>query len=193
MVAKLRILVVAAALALLVPSFAQAAGGSYAFDGGTPKEQAQVRAALNASAFNWSIVPATITVHIGEGQDSEASPGNIWLDSDLLDSGRFSWGTVQHEYAHQVDFFLFDDATRAQLQTTLGAKAWCWDVAGLAHSDYGCERFASTLAWAYWPSADNSMRPTSPRDESAATSPAALRALLGQLIGAPTTLQLKRG
>jgi hypothetical protein len=192
MIGKLRILVVAAVVALLVPTFAQAAGGSYVFDGGTPKEQAQVRAALNVSAFDWSVVPATITVHIGGGQDSEASPGNIWLDADLLDSGRFSWGTVQHEYAHQVDFFLFNDATRAQLGASLGGNDWCWDVAGLAHSDYGCERFASTLAWAYWPSNDNSMRPTSPRDESAAMAPAAFRALLGQLIGAPTALPLKR-
>ena len=31
-------------------------------------------------------------------------PGQIWLDASLLDSGRFSWGVVQHEYAHQVDF-----------------------------------------------------------------------------------------
>jgi hypothetical protein len=95
---------------------------------------------------------------------------------------------VQHEYAHQVDFFLLDDAKRALLLDRLGGADWCYSAPGLAHSAYGCERFASTLAWAYWPNAANTMRPASPRDESAAMAPASFRALLASLIGAPTTL-----
>jgi hypothetical protein len=184
----LRLAIFGAFFALLLPSLARAAGGSYVFDGGTPAEQAQVRAALDASSFDWSLVPATITIHITPAQSSEATRGNIWLDPRLLDAGRFAWGTVQHEYAHQVDYFLLDDATRAELQSVLGGVDWCYSLTGLAHAQHGCERFASTLAWAYWPVAANSMRPTSATDESAAMQPAQFRALLNGLIGAPRTL-----
>jgi len=159
----LRCALIAAFAALALSGVAQAAGGNYVFDGGTPKEQAQVRSALNASAFNWSLVPAQITVHIAPGLGtSDASPGELWLDSALLDSGVFSWGVVQHEYAHQVDFFLLDDAKRAALAPELGGQSW-WRGAGapLGHGQLTCERFASTLAWAYWPSARNSMKPQS--------------------------------
>ena len=50
---------------------------------------------------------------------------------------------------------------------------------------YGCERFASTLAWAYWPNAQNSMKPAGAKDESAAMAPAKFRQLMGIMIGAP--------
>lgn len=86
----------------------------YRFDGGTVSQRSQVRAALRASSFDWSVVPAVVTVHIVRGLgNSEAAPGEIWLDADLLDSGTFAWGVVQHEYAHQVDFFVLDDHVRA--------------------------------------------------------------------------------
>ncbi|SRR5258708_17430353 len=119
---------------------------------------------------------------------TEATTGHIWLDAGLLDAGMFSWGTVQHEYAHEVDFFLLDSAKRQLLQTLIGGKDWCYGVSGLAHSDYGCERFASTLAWAYWPSASNTMKPASSKDESAAMDPAKFRELLTSVIGAPNTV-----
>ncbi len=172
---------------LAVAGQAHAAGGNYTIVGGAATEQEQVQEALAASAFDWSLVPAQITIYIAPGLTSEATPGNIWLDANLLDSGRFSWGVVQHEYAHQVDFFLLDADKRALLQRLLGAKDWCYGVSGLPHSAYGCERFASTLAWAYWPSPDNSMQPTSKADEAAAMPPPQFRALLSQLIGAPAT------
>lgn len=180
------------AIVLLLPALAAlgssggalAAGGNYVFAGGTAYEQQQVRQALAISAFDWSVVPAQITIHIAENVDSEATPGQIWLDSALLDSGEFSWGVVQHEYAHQVEFELFDDATRARLDTLLGGVVWYPTIAGLKHEQYGCERFASTLAWAYWPSTQNSMKPTSsPTDESAAMPPAQFRALMASLLG----------
>ena len=183
----LRCALTAAFAALALSGVAQAAGGNYVFDGGTPKEQAQVRSALNVSAFNWSLVPAQITVHIAPGfGTSDATPGELWLDSALLDSGVFSWGVVQHEYAHQVDFFLLDDAKRAALAPQLGGQSW-WQGAGapLAHGQLTCERFASTLAWAYWPSARNSMKPQSRNDESSAMAPAAFRALIAQVLAAP--------
>jgi len=176
-------------LLLSVPG-AEAAGGHYVFDGGTPREQLQVRRALDASSFPWSVVPARITIHIVRGiPTSEASRGEIWLDAALLDSGEFSWGVVQHEYAHQVDFFLLDDTKRAQLTPLLGGAAWWAGTSPslapngtLAHAQLTSERFASTLAWSYWQSRANSMQPRSAADESAAMAPAAFRLLLSQTL-----------
>lgn len=173
-------------------AFAQSAlagGGSYAFTGGTPKQQATVHSALEASSFSWGLIPRTIAIHIGAFGDSYSTYGHVYLDTSLLDSGRFAWGVVQHEMAHQVDFFLFDDAKRSQLLTVLGGADWCYSIAGLKHSQYGCERFASELAWAYWPSPDNSMKPTGPNDEAAGLPVAQFRAVLTQLIGAPVIAQ----
>ncbi len=171
---------------LSFPAIASAGGGRYVFDGGTQAERAQVHAALEASTFDWNIVPGTITVHIARGlPNSEALPGEIWLDAALLDAGVFSWGIVQHEYAHQVDFALFSDASHAALTARLGATAWCYgDAPGLRHSQYGCERFASTLAWAYWQSPENCMKPSEVAGaESGGMAPAAFRALLTSLLG----------
>jgi hypothetical protein len=173
------ILLLSAAWILGSASPAAAAGGNYVFSGGTAAQQGQVKLALDASAFDWSLVPQQVVI-------------NIWLDAGLLDAGMFSWGVVQHEYAHQVDFFLLDDAKRALLETELGGSDWCYGLPGLAHDKYGCERFASTLAWAYWPNAQNSMKPVNAKDESAAMAPAKFRQLMGIMIGAPTTLPLEK-
>jgi hypothetical protein len=62
----------------------------------------------------------------------------------------------------------------------------CYSVPGLKHSDYGCERFASELAWAYWPSPDNSLKPASSQDEAGALPIAQFRAVLAQLLGVPS-------
>jgi hypothetical protein len=169
---------------LAFPAPALAVGGRYVFVGGTPAERAQVLAALDASSFDWSVVPQTITIHIARGVESEARPGQIWLSSALVDSGRFSWGTIQHEYAHQVDYFLLDPVARAALTTQLGGFTW-WTRAELPHAWAGAERFASTLAWAYWPSADNALRPTSRYDEAAALPPPQFRALVSRLLNRP--------
>ena len=109
-----------------------------------------------------------MTIHVGRYGVSESTPGHLWLDRGLLASGGFAWATVMDEYAHQVDFFVLDPTRRALLQQRLGASAWCYEVSGLAHGAHGCERFASMVAWAYWPSLDNPYRPASPADESAA-------------------------
>jgi hypothetical protein len=196
MVLRLQVLFATALATLALPVAAHAVNGNYLFDGGTAAEHAQVRDALGASAFDWSLVPAQITIHIARGATSQAIRGQIWLDADLLDAGRFSWGVVQHEYGHQVDFFLLDDAKRSQLAAVLGGKAW-WNPGAasslapnrtLRHGQLTSERFASTLAWAYWPSPDNALRPQTRTDESAAVQPAAFRGLLAQLIGAPAAL-----
>jgi hypothetical protein len=171
-----------AVCALSSPTSAQGVGGHYAFDGGTPREQRQVVRALEVSEFHWDAVPGPVVIHIERGAESRAIRGHIWLDADVLEAGSFGWGVVQHEYAHQVDFVLFDDADRAMLLRKLGGRSWCSDDPHLRHEDLGCERFASTLAWAYWPSPENCMRPEGAGDESAAFPPAQFRALVSELI-----------
>ena len=178
--------------ALALTGTAAARGGRYVFDGGTPRQQAQVRAALEVSAFDWNVVPATIAIHVQRGTDTYASRGEIWIDSALLNSGTFSWGPIQHEYAHQVDFYLLTDEQRAELNALLHGKVWSHDAStalhGPDHASLGAERFASTLAWSYWPSRANSLRPTSKKDESAAMSPPRFRALLAQMLGIPNPI-----
>ena len=60
------------------------------------------------------------------------------------------------------------------------------------HAQLASERFASTLAWAYWPSPYNSLRPQSQTDEAAAMKPAAFRSLLARLTGAPVVPPAKK-
>jgi len=176
------------------PVCADAGAPAVAFDGGTPTQHATVRRALAASSFPWEIVPARVVIHVRAGVLPHAVPGEIWLDSHLLDAGRFSWAVVQHEFAHQVDFFLLDDAKRATIAARLGGNG-LWAARGLAfapggtvaHGDLTAERFASTLTWAYWPSRANVLRPESPNDESAALPPAAFRALVASVLEVTNT------
>lgn len=172
-------LLAATAALLLSAAPAHAGGGTYAFAGGTGFQREQVRRALDASSFPWSVVPGRVVIHVIPGHDSEATPGHVWIDANLLDGTSFGWGVVQHEYAHQIDFLLFDDATRRRLNAALGGDTWYQSG---AHGAAGVERFASTLAWAYWTSPDNAMAPTSPGDESAALPPAAFRALITSVL-----------
>lgn len=158
------------------PAFAR--GATVTFTGGSAAERSQVTKSLAASSFDWSMLPTRVTVHIGRDFDAEAAPGEVWLDARLLDTGRFSWGVVQHEFAHQVDFQLLSADARDRFALLLGGSAWCGESPLVAHGDRGCERFASTLAWAYWPNASNCMKPRSSSDQSAAMAPAAFRAAL---------------
>jgi len=174
-------LIIPLLLAFAFAPAAQAAGGHYVFDGGTRAERGQVTAALNASSFDWSVVPGPIVIHIGSGVGPHALAGQIWLAASLLDTGRFSWGVVQHEYAHQVDFALLTDAMRAQLLPQLQTTVW-WGPAA-AHAQLGAERFADELAWAYWQSPDNVMQPASASDEGGQMAPAAFRTALASLLG----------
>jgi hypothetical protein len=178
-----RRLVLAAAIVASVGAFlpepAWALGGNYRFDGGSTRQRALVNSALAASQFDWDVVPRQVTIHFARGVDTHALPGEIWIDTDLLTAGVFSWAVVQDEYAHQVDFLLLDEDARARLNVALGGKVWCHtEVPGLRHGDYGCERFSSTLVWSYWPSKLNSYRPQRRGDESAALAPKAFRALV---------------
>lgn len=172
--------------ALVLAGSCRAGGGNYVFAGGTAAEQEQVRAALEASSFDWDLVPRQVRIHIARGlPQSYSTPGQTWLDANLLDAGTFSWGVVQMEYGQQVQFALLDQAMKAQLTALLGARQWCYENPTLPRGDNGCERFSATLAWAYWPTATNSMEPSGPGDWSASMNAADFRALLAQLIGAP--------
>lgn len=155
----LRLASLLVALALAAAPAAHAGGGRYSFDGGTRAQQQQVTAALEASSFDWGIVPGRVVVHIAPNVVSSAAPNEIWLDARLLDAGRFSWGVVQHEYAHVVDFGVLTDEMRAQLAPVLGGTSW-WGPAA-DHDQLDSERFADLLAYAYWPSGANVAGPAS--------------------------------
>ena len=173
-------------VALVLAGACRAGGGNYVFAGGTPAEQAQVHAALEASSFDWGLVPLQVTIHIARGiPQSYSTPGQIWLDANLLDAGTFSWGVAQMEYGQQVQFALLGETMKARLTALLGARQWCYESTSLPRGENGCERFAATLAWAYWPTGENSMKPSGPGDWSASMNAADFRALLAQLIGAP--------
>ena len=177
------LITLAALLALALPAAGHTRNGSYTFVGGTSWERAQVRQALAASTFDWSVVPGTVRIHLERGIESRSLPGEIWIDRDVLRAGPFGWAVVQDEYAHQIDFALFDDATRAQLTVALGGRAWCATTfPGLRHSDYGCERFSSTLVWAYWPSRLNAYKPESRADEAASMPAPRFRRLVERLL-----------
>jgi len=182
-------LLAAVAAALAASGSALAAGGNYVFNGGTPSEQQQVRLALNASSFNWSLVTEQITIDIDPSVTrDQAIPGEIFLDPNLLDSGEFSWGVVQNEYANEVDFYLLTDAQDAIFNAALGGTVWCYaDQAGLQLAQYSCERFASTLAWSYWQSPENCIQPAYVGAEAAGMAPAAFRALVTSQLGMVTS------
>ena len=175
------------------PACARAAGQpNVAFDGGTAREQTAVRSAFAVGSFPWQVLRARVVVHIEPNVLSHATPGEVWLDSHLLDAGRLAWGVVQHEFAHQIDFFLLDDAKRSALAARLGGRSW-WNDGPFAlapdgtaaHAELTAERFASTLTWAYWPSRANILRPERPGDEAAALPPREFRALLASVLGDP--------
>jgi hypothetical protein len=163
MARTLRTLVVALSAALALAGTAQAQGGGYAVVGGSEAAAAQVRAALDASAFDWSVLPAQVTIEITRCGCAGAQPGTIVLDEETLTSSpfgpRYAWGIVQHELAHQLDFLLFARRERRILRRQLGGSAWCHEQAGVAHDANVCERFATAVAWAFWPSRENVQRP----------------------------------
>jgi hypothetical protein len=97
MARRLRIALVTIVAALAFAGQAQASGGNYVFAGGNAKQRTQVRSALEASSFNWSLVPAQIKIHIAPLGQSRATRGELLLDAKLLNAGRFSWATVQDE------------------------------------------------------------------------------------------------
>jgi hypothetical protein len=179
--ARRHLVLVFALAALFAPAEAKAFGGSYVFSGGSEAARAQVRASLEASAFDWSLVPATVTVRIADCGCAGSRPGLIVLDEELLAAApyglAYTTAIVQHEYAHQVWYFGLADGARAFLRERLGGADLCYEVAGLPHDAHACERFADTLTWAYWPHPDN------PTRSDRAMGARRFRALMAQLLG----------
>jgi len=180
----------AVVVALVGAADAAAKGGHYRFDGGTVAERQQVVGALSVSSFNWSVVPWTITIHIRSATWSRGSdeslgysvPGHIYLSKKLLDEpGQMSWGYVKHEYAHEVDSSRFNEAIRKRLNYLLVGKSWWWHP-GMTHAQVGGERFASTLAWTYWPSPNNILD-TWAENEARAMLPGPFKKIMRSLVG----------
>jgi hypothetical protein len=101
--------------------------------------------------------PPQITIQVSRCSCAGAREGLIVLDVIREDSlgEKYAWGIIQHEYAHQIDYFLFQRADRRAVRNTLGGKDWCYETAGVAHDDHGCERFADVFSWAFWPTQEN--------------------------------------
>ena len=188
-----RLALLAAAGALLFGvADAHARGGNYLFEGGSEAARQQVRAALDASDFDWDRVEQSITITISQCGCAGAAPGSIILDESTLVASpfgdRYAWGIVQHEYAHQVAYLLLDEGDVQQAREALGGEDWCYETPGVAHDDHACERFAATFAWTFWPSADNNQR------SEAVMSPKAFRSLMSRLLPAPrSSPALRRG
>jgi hypothetical protein len=179
-----RLALLAAAGALLFGvADAHARGGNYVFEGGSEAARQQVRAALEASDFDWDRVEQTITIRISQCGCAGATPGSIVLDEATLVASpfgdRYAWGIVQHEYAHQVAYLLLDQGDIEQAMAALGGEDWCYEKPGVAHDDHACERFAATFAWTYWPAADNNQR------SEAVMSAKVFRQLMSRLLPAP--------
>ena len=77
MARALRSALIALLAALALTGSAQAAGGNYVFEGGNAKARAQVTAALEASSFDWNVVPVQVTIHIGAGNTPHAETRDI--------------------------------------------------------------------------------------------------------------------
>lgn len=158
MLARLTAAVVAA---LAFVGAAEAKGGNYEIVGATPTQQATIRDALEVSEFNWSVVPARITIRVSPdlANQAESVRGEIRIQSSFLDWGISAWASIQHEYAHQVDYYLLDNGRRDEALRVLGLP-FPWRDLSRPHDERGVEHFATMLSVAYWPSVLNLLRPT---------------------------------
>jgi hypothetical protein len=160
--ARRHLVLLVALVALALPGAAGAADVALEFSGGSDAARAEVLAALDASAFDWSLIGRPVTVQIYACGCAGSRPGVVVVDETMLAAspyGRaYTWGIVQHEFAHQVWWYALDDGRRSQFQTLLGGADLCYEQPGLPHDAHACELFASTLGWAYWPVAGNPMQ-----------------------------------
>lgn len=179
-----RMKVALAALVAALTLAGTAAAADVRFDGGTPFEQQQVTQALASWRVDTSSLP-TITVHVvppsdphlGNGAAAGYSiPGDVWLSSYWLDFGQAGWGFVQHEFGHELDYYVLTDAQRAELMKLFGASTWCDH--SQPYTERACEWFASELSWAFWPTQTNLQDPGTTNGLSGHVDPAKLRALI---------------
>jgi hypothetical protein len=75
--ARRHVFLLVALAALFVPAKVQAGGGAYVFLGGSEAARAQVRAALEASSFDWGLVRATVMVQIANCGCAGSSPDQL--------------------------------------------------------------------------------------------------------------------
>ena len=178
------LLLVVSIASLALPAGAFARGGDYAFQGGTTAQHSQVRAALAASTFNWSAVPTRVTIHIKQGH-SHRRRRRATSGSTLGSSAPAALpGPRSRTNTHTRSTSPASTLRRAIASPASSARATGATASPASHhAEYGCERFASTLVWAFWPSKDNAYRPTSSRDESAAMPPQQFRTLVTGLLG----------
>jgi hypothetical protein len=87
MARSFRTTLIALLASLALAGTAQAAGGNYVIEGGSPEAQETVRAALSASSFDFSRVPAEIKIKISRCGCAGARPGVIVLD-EAVDRSR---------------------------------------------------------------------------------------------------------
>ena len=188
--ARRHLVLLAAFVALAVPARADAADVALDFSGGSEEARAEVVSALEGSAFDWSLIGRPVTVQILDCGCAGSRPGVVVLDETLLASspyGRaYTWGIVQHEFAHQVWWYALDDARRSELRTLLGGADLCYEQPGLPHDAHACELFASTLAWAYWAAAGN------PMQAEKVMGARQFRRLLGRMLGVTARFAIRR-
>ena len=176
--------------ALALPARPAARGGHYAFDGGTPASRPRCASRSRSAASTGTSCPTTVTIHLHRGSGSYATPGAIWIDTELARLRHVRVGPdparvrppgrllpSRRRTAQRAE----RRARRARLVGEPGRRR----LHGPDHASLGAERFASTLAWSYWQSPANSLTPTSKKDESAAMAPASFRALLARVLGIP--------
>jgi len=72
-----RVAVLVTAAFLAFPAATSGAVGGYAFAGGTKQERETVVAALEASSFNWTLLPGPIAIHIVRGEPSRSLPREV--------------------------------------------------------------------------------------------------------------------
>ena len=164
-----RLLILAVTLAALaLPASALAGGGDYGFEGAAPAaldsarraQRKRVRLEPRSPARDDSRRPLRrLPFH---ARRHLARPGVARLGPLRLGDGD---GRVR-----APDRLPGSRRTRVALSSrrSSGTSAWCYGSEDWAHEATGYERFACMVAWAYWPSKNNSYRPTSPTDESAA-------------------------
>jgi hypothetical protein len=173
-----------------VPGRATAADVTLEFSGGSDAARAEVVAALDASAFDWSVIGRPVSVQILDCGCAGSRPGVVVLDEEMLSSspyGRaYTWGIVQHEFAHQVWWYALDDGRRSELRQVLGGAELCYEQLGVPHDAHACELFASTLGWAYWPV------PGNPMQGEKVTRARSFRRLMSGLLGIDARFAVRR-
>ena len=151
------------------------------------RQQATVRAALEVSSFDWSVLPARSSSTSRRSAAPTPRPATS-TSTARCSTPAASRGASSSTSSHTRSTSSSSTTRSARRSTQRSAAATGATASpGLAHSAYGCERFASELAWAYWPSADNSMSPAATHGESGGDAGGAVpQRCSPRLLGVPT-------